>query len=151
MKLIKSTCLILLITTFAVSQDSAEVTLNARQVKPFYFLLDVNGLGFGYSVHRNVDIQATSLLFTSSANLKVYLTNNNSAPFVGLGVGQVFQSLGGSGEGNDWSVAYFGWQIQPFSNRGLFFAAMYQYPLRNRNKKSDYPPMFSFNLGIHFI
>ncbi len=133
------------------SQDTSVVKGNIRQSKPFFPLLDVNGFGLGYSIHKNIDIQATTMVFTSGANIKVYLSDNNSAPFIGLGIGNIIQGLAGTGESNDWSVAFVGWQYHPFATRGLFIAAIYQYALHNGNKKADYPTMLSFNFGVRLF
>ena len=144
------TILVLLLHTISLSQDSI-VVKNIRETKPFFSLVDINGFGVGYSIHKNIDIHATTMLMWSGANVKVYLSEKNSAPFVGLGAGKLFGGFGGNGDNNNWTVALAGWQYHPFPSKGVFFAVMYQYAILNENSRAKLPSMFSFNIGIRLL
>ncbi len=142
--------LLMVVAGIAAGQDSSAIAqpYDIRTGRPFFLLLDAGGIGAGYSIHSLIDLQATTMLFASSVGVKVYLTSERSAPFIGLSTGHVYQGFGGNGEANDWVAAAAGWHYHPFRTRGIFIAVMYQYILYEENKRSEIPPMFSFNLGI---
>lgn len=122
-----------------------------RESVPFYLHVDMSGPGMGIAIHRCADVQVSTLLFTSSTTLKIYLSEESSAPFVGLGSGRILQGFGGTGESNEWIIALAGWQWQPFPDRGLFAAGMVHYPLSSKNSKAILPTRFSLNVGIRLF
>lgn len=122
-----------------------------RETVPFYLHVDMSGPGMGFAIHRYADVQVSTLLFTSSTTLKIYLSEGSSAPFIGLGSGRILQGFAGTGESNEWVIALAGWQWQPFPDRGLFAAGMVHYPLSSKNSKAILPTRFSLNVGIRLF
>lgn len=131
--------------------DSSDRLPVLRETVPFYVHVDMTGPGMGFAIHRYADVQVSTLLFTSSTTLKIYLSEESSAPFVGLGSGRILQGFAGTGESNEWIIALAGWQWQPFTDRGLFAAGMVHYPLSSRNDKAILPTRFTLNVGIRLF
>jgi hypothetical protein len=91
---------------------------------------------------NQLGIEATTWIIYHSAKIRVFLLNENSSPFVGLGLAKSWGGFDG-GKGNDWFTIHAGWE-QGYEKTFLQF--FLQAPLTKSLPDRPFP--FYIGLGI---